>query len=118
VHPSAFEPQGLQASPLSPQAVVDPGAMQVLSGWQQPPSQLEALHTHWPPWQVWPLRQPASPPQVHVPSAHPSPSNPQVMQAVPAMPQAVLLGTVQVPPWQQPPSQLSELQPLQLPLQV
>jgi len=49
VHPSASAPQPTQAAPLTPQAALVPGEMQVLSDWQQPPSQLEPLQMHWPP---------------------------------------------------------------------
>jgi len=43
---------------------------------------------------------------------------PQPKQALPKVPQKVLLAVSQVPPWQQPAGQLCALQPLQVPLQV
>ena len=103
---------------MTPQVATFPGETQVLSGSQQPPSQLDALQRHWPAWHVWPVMHPASPPQVHEPSWQPSPSSPQEKQAVPEMPHEVLASAMQVLPWQQPPSQLDALQPLQVPLQV
>jgi len=52
VQPSAFEPQAVHAAPFAPQASTEPGDTQVLSVWQQPPSQLEASQTHSPSSQV------------------------------------------------------------------
>jgi hypothetical protein len=49
VQPSAFAPQSTQAAPFTPQAAPVPGDTQVLSDWQQPPSQLDALQAHSPP---------------------------------------------------------------------
>jgi hypothetical protein len=39
---------------------------------QQPPAQLVASQTHWPPLQRWPAPHAAAPPQVQVPELQPS----------------------------------------------
>jgi hypothetical protein len=78
---------------------------------QQPPGQLTASHTQAPATQRRPAPQAGPLPQMHVPEAQPSPVAPQVMHALPEVPQsAPVVATTHAFPLQQPLGQEPELQ--------
>jgi hypothetical protein len=93
--------QVVQAAPALPQ-VASEAVLQV-SPRQQPLGQVSALQTHIPLTQAWPDTQAGPLPQVHAPSVQASERVvSQAVQALPVMPQAVMIGVVQTFPLQQP----------------
>jgi hypothetical protein len=99
VLPLPHEPQAL---PLDPQAVSWLPGMQTLP-WQQPPGQLDALHTQAPPTQARPAPQAALDPHLQVPPEQVSVLvRSQLPHDPPPVPQVAVLFVLHTPPEQHP----------------
>jgi hypothetical protein len=103
------------ARPPAPQRASDGGTHVTPS--QQPLGHEAALHTQRPPTQSWPALQGGPAPHTHEPAAE-QPSARVVSHpthTAPPLPQVATVARLQVAPEQQPPEQLTALQPLQRP---
>jgi hypothetical protein len=82
---------------------------------QQPPAQLDALHTHWPETQAWPAAQAGPPPHEHAPAVQPSLRVvAQLPHTAPPSPHSSVVGCWQTPLKQHPVGQLVGSQPVQV----